>query len=189
MRRPSGGSLSISPLALPLASPHGYCKVVNPASTEMHALPAGPNHAGPHRGGLRLLKRIFSRHTMNIVLLLLVVVLFPGEMLTAGHLFGDPDLWRHLADARILWTTHHFIHVEPYSFTEVGRPWTNPDWLAEMPFWMGYRFFGLMGIYIVTALAFCAVWKLRWKRFPRRLGIVIVVGHGRSTVLGYGRGT
>lgn len=93
---------------------------------------------------------------MNIVLLLLVVVLFPGEMLTAGHLFGDPDLWRHLADARILWTTHHFIRVEPYAFTEVGRPWTNPEWLAEIPFWMGYKFFGLMGIFIVTALAFCA---------------------------------
>lgn len=93
---------------------------------------------------------------MSIALLLVVVMLMSGSLHTPRDLLHDPDLWWHLADARILWTTHHFIHVEPYAFTVAGKPWVNPEWLAEMPYWLGYRFFGLVGIYAVTALVLSA---------------------------------
>ncbi len=116
---------------------------------------------------IRIFHRIFSRHVMNTALLLLIVVLMSRTMRMPKELLSDPDLWWHLADARILSETHHFIHVEPYSFTVACQPWVNPEWLGEMPYWFGYRVFGLTGIFLITGLALFAnlifvYWRGYW---------------------------
>jgi hypothetical protein len=99
---------------------------------------------------VRAFNCIFSRHILNIAVLILVALLFTGTWLKPAERILDPDIWWHLADARILLTTHHFIRVDPYSFTVTGQRWINPEWLAEIPFWTGYKSFGLTGIYLVT---------------------------------------
>jgi len=68
----------------------------------------------------------------------------------------DSDIWFHLADVRILFTMHHFIRVEPFSFTVAGETWIDPEWLAETPFWLGYSWLGLRVIYLVTSLSLYA---------------------------------
>jgi hypothetical protein len=65
-------------------------------------------------------------------------------------LFNDPDLWWHLCDARILFTQHHFIWSEPYAYTVLNRQWYNPEWLAEIPYWFGFKLLGAFGLYLVT---------------------------------------
>jgi hypothetical protein len=112
-------------------------------------------------------RRICGRHLMDMALLVLIIVAFSG-LRQPEHLLADPDLWWHLADARIVMTTHHFIHVEPYSFTVAGARWVNPEWLSEMPYWFGYRSLGLVGIYLVTLIAlagnvFFLYWRSRFK--------------------------
>src|SRR5579871_2396271 len=110
-----------------------------------------------------VLRRIFGRHLMDMALLLVVIVAFSG-LRQPDHLLADPDIWWHLADARILFTTHHFIQVEPYSFTVAGERWVNPEWLSEVPYWLGYRAFGLVGIFVVTYLSLSAcVIFLYWR--------------------------
>jgi len=117
--------------------------------------------AGSHAAGaagllVRAFDRIFTRQTMYAALLMLLVLALTGNLGNLDGQLRDPDIWWHLADARILTTTHHFIQIEPYSFSVAGERWINPEWLSEMPFWLGYRSLGLRGIYLVTAIGLCA---------------------------------
>ena len=105
---------------------------------------------------VRAFNRIFARETMYAALLMLLVLVLTGNLGKPALQLCDPDIWWHLADARILTTTHHFIRVEPYSFTVAGERWIDPEWLSEMPFWLGYLSFGLRGVYLVTAIGLCA---------------------------------
>jgi hypothetical protein len=111
--------------------------------------------------------RIYSRHLMNIAILMMVPVVVAPTLNFARTLLVDPDIWWHLADARILVTTHHFIHTDPYSFTAVGQPWIDWEWLSEIPYWFSYQALGLKGIYLLTWLALCGnilfvYWRGYW---------------------------
>ncbi len=93
---------------------------------------------------------------MSSALLVCLVAALAGPMVSGSELTQDPDLWWHLANARSLCTTHHLMRVDPYSFTVHGQSWINPEWLAEVPYWLGYAAFGLMGVHLVALFAFCA---------------------------------
>lgn len=87
---------------------------------------------------------------MLLPLLLAVPLHQPTELLR------DPDVWWHLADARALFATHHFAQADTFSFSVAGQRWANPEWLSEIPFWLGDRAFHLWGILLVTWLAVSA---------------------------------
>lgn len=115
-----------------------------------------PSSAAELHGPLQeVFHRIFSRHLMNAALLVLAAGAFAVPMSDAHQLTKDPDLWWHLANARLLCTTHHFIHFEPYSFTVQGEGWVNPEWLSEMPYWIAYESLGLVGIQLAALVGFC----------------------------------
>jgi hypothetical protein len=92
--------------------------------------------------------RIFGQDLLYSMLLIGMAVAIASPMLVPKELTQDSDLWWHLADARILTTTHHFIRVEPYSFAVADQRWINPEWLAEIPYWAGYSWRGLRGIHL-----------------------------------------
>jgi hypothetical protein len=100
----------------------------------------------------RVFHRIFTRHLMNIALLMTLPVIFTTSLNPQRETVRDPDIWWHLADARLLCSTHHFIETEPYSFTVAGQRWVNPEWLAELPYWFSYNSLGLRGIYLAEWL-------------------------------------
>ena len=132
---------------------------------------------GNESGWVRIVRRFFSRHLMDTSILLLLPMILSGLRDQAGVLM-DPDIWWHLADARILCDLHHFIRVDPYSFTVAGKPWVNPEWLSEIPFWFGYKGLGLVGIYLVAWLgvganALCIYWRSYWK--TRNAGVALWV--------------
>lgn len=93
---------------------------------------------------------------MSSALLVCLVAALAGPMVSGSELTEDPDLWWHLANARSLCATHHFMRVDPYSFTVQGQSWINPEWLAEVPYWLGFAALGLMGVHLVALLGFCA---------------------------------
>ncbi len=116
----------------------------------------------------RVMARIFTRHLMNTAILMALPVIFTLSLNPARECLHDPDIWWHLADARLLTATHHFIQTEPYSFTVAGQSWINPEWLAEIPYWVTYKVLGLRGIYLVEWLVLCAnllffYWRGYWK--------------------------
>ena len=104
----------------------------------------------------RAFERIFNRHLMNLAILMALPVIFTVSLNPSRECIHDPDIWWHLADARQLTTTHHFIWTEPNSFTVGGQPWVNPEWLAELPFWFSYQAFHLRGIYLAEFVFICA---------------------------------
>lgn len=97
-------------------------------------------------------KHVYSRHLMNMALLIMIPVLVASTLNRSRTLLVDPDIWWHLSDARVLMVDHHFIHTDPYSFSVVGRPWIDWEWLSEIPFWFAYKAMNLQGIYLVTWL-------------------------------------
>jgi hypothetical protein len=136
-------------------------------STEQAPLPGAISPAETTNPWLRRFNRVFSRHLMNIAILMTLPMIFVPGLSLHGSLMADPDLWWHISDARILCTTHHFIHIEPYSFSVAGQKWVNPEWLAEVPYWLSYHFLGLRGIYLLTWLTLCAnivfvYWRGHW---------------------------
>ena len=65
---------------------------------------------------------------------------------------SDPDIWLHLLNAEYLVNTHALPRAEMYSFTAGGLPWMNPEYLAEVPYFVAWHAFGLAGIKVLSLL-------------------------------------
>jgi hypothetical protein len=68
------------------------------------------------------------------------------------HSMADLDIWWHLRNAQIQLATHSFIRHDVFSYTASGASWMDHEWLAELPFYAGYVFWGTKGLYVVTLL-------------------------------------
>lgn len=95
-------------------------------------------------------KRFCGVQLMHLSVLLLLPIMLCESLRAPKTLFIDPDIWWHISNASILFTRHHFIWNEPYAYTVVNRQWLNPEWLSEIPFYFGFKFFGAFGIYLTT---------------------------------------
>lgn len=130
-----------------------------------------------------------------IALLFLFPVMFTQALNWQQKVVADPDIWWHLANARQLFAQHHFLRIETTSFTVAGRPWIDPEWLAEIPYWAGYRALGLRGLYLMTWFVLSAnlllfYWRSVWRSghagaalLASSLGLVLIsVNAGPRTI-------
>lgn len=99
----------------------------------------------------RVLQKAFSFPALLAALLAFVVFLVLHKRT------ADPDITWHLRNAQILFKSHAFLRQDVYSFTTRGRPWVDPEWLSEIPFYLGWRWFGAQGIFLVTLVAIEAI--------------------------------
>src|SRR5579863_88383 len=153
-------------IALPRQQRRVYCIHMNVGSIEQDTADAPSGPIEPLVAPAGILNRIFTRHLMNMAILMMVPLLLAPTLNLARTFLVDPDIWWHLADARFLLTTHHFIQTDPYSFTVVGQRWVNWEWLGELPYWFSYQAFNLRGIYLLTWLALTAnVVFVYWRGF------------------------
>ena len=98
-------------------------------------------------------RRLTSFPAMLIAILFTSPFFVSLDVQQGGAVMRDPDIWWHLRNAQILLSTHHFIRQELYSFTTQGKPWINPEWLAEIPYYMAFHFFGERGLFLVMLAA------------------------------------
>jgi len=77
-------------------------------------------------------------------------------LLLAAVIFGysprgitESDIWWHLLNARNLVQFHSLSRVDTYSFTAAGSPWINFEWLSEIPYFLGFKAWGLQGLLAV----------------------------------------
>jgi hypothetical protein len=61
----------------------------------------------------------------------------------------DPDIWWHLRNAESFVQTGHIVSRDAYSFTAIGAPWMNHEWLSELPYYVGWHWLGFRGLYLV----------------------------------------
>lgn len=94
-------------------------------------------------------KRLFSFPAMLITTLCVSPFFASLDIQQGGPVMRDPDIWWHLRNAETLLSTHHFIRFDAYSFTTRGLPWMNPEWLSEIPYYLGFRLLGERGLFLV----------------------------------------
>lgn len=86
----------------------------------------------------------------------------------AAHGVADPDIWWHLRNAADLLHTGHVPRVDTWTFTVAGQPRLDFEVLAELPFYLGWKVAGLIGLYWVTAFVVAAItlgtYCLAWLR-------------------------
>lgn len=83
----------------------------------------------------------------GLILVLLTAVMY----FTCRARIDDPDLWWHLRNAQYLVTSLHLPNFDTYSFTAMGSPWVNHEWLPGLLYYVGFCAFGLRGVFIVFA--------------------------------------
>jgi hypothetical protein len=97
----------------------------------------------------------------------LAVVIVTLEFMLARTGMDDPDIWWHLRDAEYLFQHHQLPRFDMYSFTVAGHPWINHEWLAEIPFYLAWQAWGLMGLktleILLLQLIFAGLLYLCWK--------------------------
>jgi hypothetical protein len=91
----------------------------------------------------------------------------------------DPDLWWHLRTGQLILENHRLFHVDPYSFTKLGHPWVDHEWLSQIIIYGLYRIGGwgslIAAFAALIALAFFMVF-LRSKGQPYVAGTMTVWG-------------
>lgn len=73
-----------------------------------------------------------------------------GLFLVTYPLF-DPDLYWHLANGRAMVETKQIVNEEIFSYTHRGQPFVNHEWLAQVIFFLFWRYGGVIGLYVVKA--------------------------------------
>jgi hypothetical protein len=100
-----------------------------------------------------LWKQLVSFPAMLVSILFVSPFFASLDVQQGGPVMRDPDLWWHLRNAQILLTTHHFIRQDLYSFTTFRQPWINPEWLAEIPYYLAFHTFAERGVFLLMILA------------------------------------
>ena len=75
----------------------------------------------------------------------------------------DPDLWGHIKFGEDLWQGMALPQSDPYAFTTGGHPWINHEWIAELIFYLTYRYFGDAGLLFGKLGIGLAIVALLWK--------------------------
>ena len=109
----------------------------------------------------RLARQLCSFPAALASLLMLTV------FVTARDGLADPDIWWHLRNAEYLLGNLRLPRFDTFSFTVIGHPWMNHEWLAEIPYYLAWREFGLLGIKMVSLVLlesiFLGLLYLCWK--------------------------
>jgi hypothetical protein len=128
--------------------------------------PVSKGEAEKQRSGARVgwRERLFPAVSFHVVLTLLVVTL----VFALSHKgISDPDIWWHLHNADYLVQHHNLPRADMYSFTVPGHPWINHEWLAELPYYLGWRVLGLGGVnavmFAILTLIFLGVLYLCYR--------------------------
>jgi hypothetical protein len=142
----------------------GVYKTEGDTATSQLPIPSSsPSPPAPAPGKWAVaVRRIFSFPALLGALLVTTVFAMGRNGLS------DPDIWFHLLNAEYLVKTHKVPHVEMYSFTAAGLPWMNPEYLAEVPYYLAWRAFGLVGIkalsLLLLGLIFLGLLYICWKQ-------------------------
>jgi hypothetical protein len=125
-------------------------------------------------------QKLFSLQWLNLNRLVTGIV-FIAIFTMAIRFPVDSDTWWHLRAGQTMVERHSLLTSDPFSQTQIGQPWINHGWLAQL-FW--YELFTLgrwpavaLGLATIITLAFWLVWQqsegnLYLKAFALILGAI-----------------
>ena len=71
--------------------------------------------------------------------------------------YADPDLWGHVRFGQTMLNTGHLIRADIFSYSALGRPWINHEWLSEIVMALAYNALGVAGLKLLKFLSAGAV--------------------------------
>ncbi|MBB2204792.1 hypothetical protein [Gluconacetobacter takamatsuzukensis] len=83
---------------------------------------------------------------------LMIPAIYALALFSSG-LLGDGDTFWHVASGNWILAHRAVPHVDPFSYTFVGQPWTAHEWLSEVLFAAAFDLAGWSGVLILTSLA------------------------------------
>jgi hypothetical protein len=92
------------------------------------------------------------------------LVLIGGQVL-----LSDSDTYWQVAVGRWILDHHALPHVDIYSFTKAGEPWTSSSWLAQVLFAASYNLAGWTGPVVLAAGCIAATFALLVHILSRRI--------------------
>jgi len=99
------------------------------------------------------------RHLLSVfpfqVVLATIVIVVVFALARRG--MNDPDIWWHMRNAQYLLTQHQLPRFDMFSWTVAGHPWINHEWLSEVPFYLGWRAVGIVGVKSVSLVVIMAI--------------------------------
>ncbi len=72
----------------------------------------------------------------------------------------DPDLFWHLANGRLMWSTHSIPRSDPFSFTIGGKEWICHEWLTEIIMYGLHNELGPAALIVAAATVVAASFAL-----------------------------
>jgi hypothetical protein len=66
---------------------------------------------------------------------------------------AEPDIWWHILEARYLFQNRSLPPLNTSTFTNFGSPILNLEWLAEIPYSIGFDLMGWRGVLLVYEIA------------------------------------
>jgi hypothetical protein len=124
---------------------------------------------------------------------LLLVSLFAVAICTAlawvPKVLGDPDTYWHIAAGEWILDHRQIPHVDPFSYTFAGQPWTAHEWLSEVLLALSFRAAGWAGVMAVAATAFATAIAAfgqalrKWLPTPALIGVLVFAAFGAGPSL------
>jgi hypothetical protein len=78
--------------------------------------------------------------------LLFGMVVTLGVFAMSARTVSDPDIWWHLRTGQAIVETHHLFYSDPFSFTRLGQPWVNHEWLTDILVFTVYKAGGMLAL-------------------------------------------
>jgi len=66
--------------------------------------------------------------------------------------FAEPDLWIHMLTGQTTLRTGHIPRFDTYSYSAVGAPWHNHEWLSQVALAFFYAHLGVFGLKLLKLL-------------------------------------
>src|SRR5579863_10421446 len=66
--------------------------------------------------------------------------------------FAEPDLWIHMLTGQTTLRTGHIPRFDTYSYSAVGAPWHNHEWLSQVALAFLYAHLGVFGLKLLKLI-------------------------------------
>src|SRR5262245_25907890 len=89
---------------------------------------------------------------------------------------SDPDTYWHITTGKWILTERAVPRHDIFSYTAVGRPWVNIEWLAQIILFSIYDWFGWRGLVLLCALVIALTFVLLYALLARELRPTVALG-------------
>ena len=120
--------------------------ILSEISGKVSLSPSKPTSDSPTTSLSAVSRRLFSFPVVLAGALAYLVFLFSRRNI------ADPDLWWHLRNAEYFLTSGHLPVVDSYSYTVPGAVVLPTEWLAEIFYYLAYKWAGLPAVFLIVFL-------------------------------------